>query len=69
MTYLYIFEDGRVAVHNVKPTLVDLECIDNGTLQVFQIPVGQPREIDADGKVGKIPECKLVTLGKESWHE
>lgn len=39
MKYLYIFEDGIVALSDDPPTSEDLACVGDGILQVIQLSV------------------------------
>lgn len=69
--FLYINEDGGVGIGTVKPTQADLDCIDDGILQVIKITPpsvshGDSRPmsvecVDAKGEGCGLPVALLAT--------
>lgn len=64
MKWLYIFEDGLIKIGFEPPTKTDLECVDNGILDVLMV----------DGNVKthdglELPKAEIVMLGGQEWHE
>lgn len=52
MKYIYIFEDGRVAVADTEPTETDLLMIADGTLQVVRVglvSVAKVKQLTVEG--------------------
>ena len=51
--YLYIFEDGTVALGTLPPTPADLIMVDDGILQVVEITSDSPITVT---EIGPTPE-------------
>lgn len=65
-TYVYLFEDGRIAQSSTPPTEIDLLMVGDGTLQVLAAPIPvMIYDVDSGGVRSELKRCELNEGG---WH-
>lgn len=65
--YLYIFDDGVMRQTDQEPTATDIECIENGSLEVVRFRADNYCRYD-NGRWVEIDSANQDSAGDASWH-